>query len=186
MSSRPDEEVQLQIREFEPGDEHTLWTLFHDTVHKINRQDYSLAQVRAWAPDECDEDAWRRRIEQMEPIICEAGGQIVGYAGWSGPAAIDHFYVHSDWQSRGVGKRLLSAIEHRAAACGVQQMVVEASITARSFFESQGYRIVADQRVERNGVRFRNYRMVKALANPRQADARQGESGSTASPTRDS
>lgn len=38
---------------------------------------------------------------------------------------------------------------------------VEASITAKPFFERHGYRAVARQTVTRRGIELTNYRMVK-------------------------
>lgn len=40
---------------------------------------------------------------------------------------------------------------------------VHASRTARPFFEQRGYRVLAEQQVERRGVTLTNFRMEKTL-----------------------
>jgi putative acetyltransferase len=153
----------MQIRRYRPGEEAQMWRLFSGTVRNVNIRDYSLQQVRAWAPDEWDETRWQDRIRKMDALVCVTEGIIVGYAGWHAPGFIDHFYVHCDWQGRGVGKRLMAVLEAEARSGNVDQMTADVSITARPFFESQGFRVVAAQDVEREGVVLRNFRMTRPL-----------------------
>lgn len=49
------------------------------------------------------------------------------------------FFVHPEWQRRGVGSSLLRALEHAAQALGAQPLVAEASLTGTSFYERHGY-----------------------------------------------
>lgn len=41
----------MKIRLFHEQDAEQLARLFHETVRKINIRDYSINQVKAWAPD---------------------------------------------------------------------------------------------------------------------------------------
>ena len=41
------------------------------------------------------------------------------------------------------------------------KITVHASITARTFFEKRGYRVLREQQVERQGVLLTNYEMEK-------------------------
>jgi putative acetyltransferase len=43
-------------------------------------------------------------------------------------------------------------------------MVTQASITARPFFEDQGFRVVKRNGIERAGVELTNFTMAKRLA----------------------
>jgi len=45
-------------------------------------------------------------------------------------------------------------------------LFTEASITARPFFEAQGFAVLAPQVVRCRGVEFVNYRMERVLAEP--------------------
>jgi len=42
-------------------------------------------------------------------------------------------------------------------------IIVHASITAKSFFESRGYKVVKEQKIERKSVLLTNYFMEKEL-----------------------
>jgi putative acetyltransferase len=55
-------------------------------------------------------------------------------------------------------------VESEARSLGITRLVADVSITARSFFEHAGFRVVEPQTVERRGVRFQNYRMEKSLS----------------------
>ena len=51
-----------------------------------------------------------------------------------------------------------------AHAQGVARLFTEASITARPFFEAQGFSVIASQRVEKRGQMLTNFRMQKLLS----------------------
>jgi putative acetyltransferase len=42
----------------------------------------------------------------------------------------------------------------------LRQLYADVSVTARLFFEAQGFEVVESQSVERRGIAFKNYRMV--------------------------
>jgi putative acetyltransferase len=56
-------------------------------------------------------------------------------------------YVRKDAVGRGVGRRLYEAVEREARGQGLGWIFTEASITARPFFEQQGFRVVREQMV---------------------------------------
>ena len=57
----------IKIRLFQIEDTEHIAKLFHETVRNINIQDYSLAQVKAWAPDQLDFKNWRRLVLMLNP-----------------------------------------------------------------------------------------------------------------------
>jgi putative acetyltransferase len=67
---------------------------------------------------------------------------------------------------RGVGGGLYGAVERVARADGIRRIFTEASITARPFFERQGFRVVREQTVVRRGVAMTNFAMEKTLFPP--------------------
>jgi putative acetyltransferase len=151
------------IRKYRPGEEQELWTLFFNTVRNVNIQDYTLEQVQVWAPDDVDAQRWCSRIQGINPYVCLHEGKIVGYADLQDSGYIDHFYVHHQWQARGVGKQLFETIEAEAERRQLPQLTADVSITARPFFESRGFRVVADQCVTLQGIALKNFKMIKEL-----------------------
>ena len=74
--------------------------------------------------------------------------------------------MSADYQGQGVARALLAAVVAEAWRLGLVRLFVEASITARLFFASQGFAMLAPQVVVLRGVEFVNYRMERMLAAP--------------------
>ena len=153
----------MNIRRFRKQDAPEIVRLFRDTIRRVNIKDYSLEQVRAWAPDEIDVAAWEGRLSSssQSTYVAEQDGQIVGFADFEASGHINCFYVHADHQREGVGSSLLAEIENEAVRCGRRRIFVDVSITARPFFEKHGYRVIQRQQVERRGVTLTNFAMEK-------------------------
>jgi putative acetyltransferase len=164
MTAAPGEPPALVIRRFRPADTAAVVALFRDTVRRVNSRDYTPEQVRAWAPDEIDESAWRERLAGRFTIVAELDGVLVGFGDLEPGGRLDHLYAHADHQGARVGRALLAALEAAARRQGVGRIVTEASITARPFFARHGYAVLAEQTVLCRGVTFINYRMAKDLS----------------------
>jgi putative acetyltransferase len=136
---------------------------FRETTNALNAQDYTVEQVRAWAPDNLDPERWRSRIERINPYVCVYDGRIVGYADLQASGYIDHFFAHHQWQRKGIGKRLLLTIESEAKTRKLAELASNVSITARPFFESHGFRVVTPQEVALGTVVLKNFRMARQL-----------------------
>ena len=50
--------MTVRIRSYEAGDAPALARLFYETIHAVNQADYSPEQLRAWAPEIPDPEAW--------------------------------------------------------------------------------------------------------------------------------
>lgn len=153
----------MKIRNFRNGEEVLLWNLFHSTIHNINIRDYSEAQVNAWAPDDLAEHVWKTRFQSIKPFVAEVDNTVVGYSDLQPDGLIDHFFVHHQWQRRGVGRALMEEIEKRALKSNITLLETHASITARPFFEAQGFTVVTEQLLEIRGQRLKNYIMQREM-----------------------
>ena len=151
------------IRNYEAGDAPEIVRLFFETVRSVNRADYSEGQVEAWAPSAPDPDEWHSRMVASRTLVAEEGGEVTGFAELEDDGHLDMLYVRGDAVGRGVGRRLYEAVEREARARGLGRIFAEASITARPFFERQGFRVVCEQRVSRRGVSLTNFVVEKDL-----------------------
>jgi putative acetyltransferase len=149
----------LKIRAYREGDAPILACLFFETVRAVNLKDYSPEQVRAWAPEVPDAEAWHERMSGRCTLVAEWGGEVVGFAELEEGGHLDMLYVRADAVGRGVGTRLLATIEEEARRRGMRCIFTEASITARPVFERRGYRVVREQRVVVRGVEMTNFAM---------------------------
>ncbi|HEY6028044.1 MAG TPA: GNAT family N-acetyltransferase, partial [Pseudolabrys sp.] len=77
-------------------------------------------------------------------LVATMQGSAVGFASLAGRDRIDMLYVHPGAAGHGVGAMLADALEKLAGARGAEKLAVDASDSARGFFEKRGY--VAQQR----------------------------------------
>lgn len=160
--------MPLHLRPYREGDTPALITLFRETIHSVNRRDYSPAQLAAWAPAEIDEAAWAARQAENHTLLAGIDGAAVGFAELTAEGHLHMLFVHKDHQGEGIARALLAAMEARAHAAGQSEITTDASLTAQPFFQRQGFRRLAEQEVERNGQTLRNCRMAKTLSTEEQ------------------
>lgn len=153
----------MQVRTYEIGDTQQIVKLFYDTVHEVNIRDYTKAQVDAWAPAEIDLAGWTKSLSSKFTFVAEDGDKIAGFGELEANGHIDRFYCDRDFQRQGVGRKILARIELQAQTLGIKKLFTEASITAKPFFESQGFIAVKQQEVERRGQKFINFAMEKLI-----------------------
>lgn len=153
----------ITVRLFQISDVEQIAQLFHDTVREVNRRDYSEAQVKAWAPDDVYFRNWAERCARCFTYVAEDNGIIAGFAELEADGHIDCFYCHKDYQGRGVGRSLFQAIATKAIELSLPRLWVEASITAKPFFERLGFVVIQEQCVTVRGATFINYKMEKYL-----------------------
>lgn len=155
--------MSFSLRPFRPDDAPLLLDLFRDTVRRINRRDYSPDQIAAWASDDIDSTAWAARFAGRLVWIAQIDARIAGFADLEPNGHLDRFFVSADHQRQGIGSALLVALLDTARQRGMARIHVDASITARPFFEAHGFVVTAPQRVTLRGVEFLNFRMERSL-----------------------
>jgi len=151
----------MQIREILPHDYPAIAQLFYETVRTINRRDYTDAQVQAWAPRPDDSGRFQLRLHGTYAVVAEDQGEVVGFSNLTETGLIDFLYVHAQRQRQGTASQLLHHLEATARSRGRTSLITHASITAKPFFEEQGFTVERAQQVERGGQVFRNYVMRK-------------------------
>jgi putative acetyltransferase len=161
----------ITLRPYRPDDAPALLALFRDTIRRVNSRDYSSVQIAAWASDDIDTARWFGRFTGRFVPVAEEAGRPVGFAELESDGHIDRVYVSADHQRRGIGRQLLTALVAEARRVGLARLFTEASITARPFFEAQGFAVLAPQVVRCRGVDFVNYRMERILGEPSAAAA---------------
>ncbi|MCU0525351.1 MAG: GNAT family N-acetyltransferase [Elainella sp. Prado103] len=153
----------IQIRPFQIQDADSIARLFHETVREVNRRDYSLSQISAWAPDDLHFRDWATVCANRFTYVADHAGVIAGFGELEQNGHIDCFYCHKNYQRRGVGRQIYQTLEAKARELLLPQLWVEASITAKPFFERMGFSIVQAQAVSCRGETLINYRMEKRL-----------------------
>lgn len=148
----------MLIREYETRDLDEITSLFYDTVHTVNRKDYTQEQVDVWASGTIDRAKWNQSFLEHYSVVAVKEDQIVGFGDMDATGYLDRLYVHKEHQGQGIAAAICDALEERMKG---KAYFVHASITAKFFFEKRGYVLVKEQQVERGGVLLTNYVMRK-------------------------
>lgn len=155
---------KIYVRKYRLQDAMELANIYYYTIHNINNLDYSEKQLNAWAPVNCLElDGWKKKWEKLSPIVATIDNQVVGFGEFKDNGHIDCFYVHHQFQSKGIGSALMKEIEQQALQKNISRILAEVSITAKPFFLSKGFRVTKKQLKEIRGVKLKNFVMEKIL-----------------------
>lgn len=146
------------IRKYQSLDCKELTELFYHTVHIINAKDYSKEQLDVWAPGQADLEQWNQLLQEHYSVVAIDDEMIVGFGDIDKTGFLDHLFVHADCQGKGIATTICNELEQTVE---VDRIITYASITAKSFFESKGYKAVKEQQVVRNGISLTNYLMEK-------------------------
>ena len=135
---------KLALRPFLPADAPLLREIFRDSIEELTSDDYTEAQQEAWASAADDAGEFRKKLSEQLTLVATLDGSLVGFASLEGKDQIDMLYVHPAATGQGVGAMLIDALEKLAGARGTARLTVDASDSARGFFEKRGY--IAQQR----------------------------------------
>ncbi len=146
----------MLIREYTTSDCERLAELFYETVHHVNARDCTKEQLTAWATGNVDLSVWDKSFLEHKTLVAVEKGMIVGFGDIDSTGYLDRLFVHKDHQRQGIATALCEKLE-----CGLDKITTHASITAKPFFESRGYKVIKEQQVERQGIFLTNYVMEK-------------------------
>jgi len=153
----------LALRPMLPADVPLLAEIFRVSIEELAAEDYDEAQQAAWAETAEDLDAFGEKLAAGLTLVATLNGSPIGFASLADNRMIDMLYVHPAAAGQGAGAMLCDALERLAAARGAKELTVEASDTARDFFEHRGYVGQSRNTVFRAGEWLANTTMTKKL-----------------------
>jgi putative acetyltransferase len=155
---------KLALRPFLAEDAFVLADIFRASIEGLTEDDYNPAQQEAWAAAADDEEAFAKRLARHMTLIATLDGAPVGFIALDAPTSIDLFYVHPAVAGQGIGKMLYDAVEKLSAARGTAHLTVDASDTAREFFQRRGFTAEQRNTVSVGNEWLSNTTMKKKLA----------------------
>jgi putative acetyltransferase len=161
MNAHP--QPKLAMRPLLPDDVLLLAEIFRSAIEELTAEDYSEAQQEAWAETADDLQAFGARLGAALTLVATLSGSAVGFASLVDNTRIEMLYVHPAAAGQGAGGMLCDALEKIAAGRGTKELTVEASDTARDFFEKRGFTAKTRNTVFRAGEWLANTTMVKPL-----------------------
>lgn len=158
------EELPYSVRPAVITDVVAMQSLFRDTVLQICRRDYTAEEVADWVSCGDSLEHWKALLSAHRYIVAQdRQGNIIGFSSMNAAGYLHAMFVHKDWQRKGIAALLLSEVEKMAHGYGVDRISVEASITARAFFEKHGYTVMREQKAKANRLYMTNFVMMKIL-----------------------
>lgn len=150
----------MEIRNYQSDDVFEMVQLFYHTVHIINARDYTKEQLDGWTTGEVDLEKWDRSLLSHFTCVAIENNVITGFGDIDEKGFLDRLFVHKDFQRKGIATFICNHLE---SILHKNSVSVQASITAKPFFEKRGYQVVREQYVERKGLLLKNYLMKKRL-----------------------
>jgi putative acetyltransferase len=162
MTSRT--QPKIAMRPMLPADVPLLAEIFRASIEELTAEDYSEAQREAWASAADDEEDFGARLVGELTLVATYDGAAIAFAALADNKSIDMLYVHPAAAGQGAGTMLCDALEKLAAARGSKELTVDASDTARGFFEKRGFKVQQRNTVSLAGEWLANTTMSKPLA----------------------
>jgi putative acetyltransferase len=153
----------MLVRTHRVGDIPGISRLYYDTIHHINSHDYTREQVDAWAPAVPDVDFWKERFKKYRVYVAEEDKHVVGFTELAATGHIDCFFVHHEWQRRGVGTCLMDRLVLTAGKEKMLRLSAEVSITAVPFFRDCGFVVIRENETIRRNVKLKQFAMERWL-----------------------
>jgi putative acetyltransferase len=161
MNTRP--QPKLAMRPMLPDDVPLLAEIFRAAIEELTADDYSEAQQEAWASAAGDEEEFGAKLASELTLVATFGGAAIGFASLADNTRIDMLYVHPAASGQGAAAMLCDALEKLAAARGSKELTVDASDSARGFFEKRGFSAQSRNTVSLGGEWVANTTMKKPL-----------------------
>ncbi len=163
-SPRTSPQASVQVRGYDEHDAATTLGIFIAAVMQTAAADYTPEQVQAWArPEQRDPANWNLAMLGRNSFVATIAGEVVGFSDVADNGYIDMMFVSPRQLRKGVARRLLAEAETQARATHIPALYADVSITARPFFESNGFLVEREQHPVRLGVSLTNFRMQKSL-----------------------
>jgi putative acetyltransferase len=151
------------LRPFLPADTPMLAAIFSAAIEELAGDDYSAAQLEAWAGTADNGEQFGKRLASELTLIATLQNAPIGFAALKGKDHIDMLYVHPSVAGEGVGSMLCDALEKLAGSRGANSLTVDASDNAEVFFKKRGYVARRRNTVTVNGEWLANTTMQKTL-----------------------
>jgi len=154
----------MLVRPFDPVDTTSLRELFAQSIEYLTTDDYNDDQRLAWVSRAEDWDEFDERLKSGDTFVIEIDTERAGFTLFKNGNEIDMLFVHPYFVRSGVGTKLLKSVEQLARARGCEEITVDASDTAREFFEKHGFVATERHLIEIDGQWLSNTTMTKTLA----------------------
>ncbi|AFZ31129.1 GCN5-related N-acetyltransferase [Gloeocapsa sp. PCC 7428] len=154
----------IKVRKAKLEDAEAICHVHRVSVRTLCIKDYTPEQIEAWVGSSEPENFRKAMVERGETIfVAEIEELIAGFSSLF-KDEIYAVYVHPEYTRRGVGTRLLKAVEKEAIFQQNKKLKLVSSTTAEPFYQANGYQVVEHSfHTLRSGIQIPCVYMEKAL-----------------------
>lgn len=149
----------VSIRQYQRSDAEATLDVFLRAVRETASQDYTPAQIEAWAPIDVDQETWAEKRGSAGTVVATRGGHVIGFTDCDADGYIDMMFVAPSCARQGVASALLRHVTAVAGERGIDTLTTHASVTARPFFAAHGFSVTETRHPIVRGVQLTNYAM---------------------------
>lgn len=128
----------LQIRRAERGDAETAFDIRFQAIRNQCSAVYTEAQVTAWTCVPLTEK-YRAWVEKDYYLACMDGLPVATGVIDLETGKLDAIFVSPRFMGQGIGKGMITHLEHLARNAGLAEVHLEATLNAESFYQRCGF-----------------------------------------------
>jgi ribosomal protein S18 acetylase RimI-like enzyme len=136
----------LVIRRAKQEDKKSMWNVQVNSIKEICKSHYTQNELRAWL-GLLKPGRYKETIESKAVFVAIDGDAIVGFGQLDQENGhIEDLYVRPDHAKRGVGMKILLALEDVAKKSGSLLLHGNSTLNAIRFYEKAGYRVTRQKK----------------------------------------
>ncbi|MDE0092618.1 MAG: GNAT family N-acetyltransferase [Oligoflexia bacterium] len=142
--------------------------VYNEAIYGTCQADYDETVLESWSDEiiaNIEKIIKRVKASEQEIFICKENKTVLGFSSvFLCNNLIEHVYVRPAYNRKGIGAKLLSALENRALELGLSYLRVHSSITGKSFYQKNGYSVLTEKMLSLpDGVKMKCVLLKKKL-----------------------
>ncbi len=138
-----------------------LARIYKESIMATVPEYYTEAEACVWASFADDQSGFSAKLADGYTIVGFSGPRPIAFGQLFPEDYIALLFVEPEFMGRGVGRDLYERLELRAHDYGVEHISTHASLAAREFFLSRGFRVRGAEVLNKDGAELERYDMVK-------------------------
>jgi putative acetyltransferase len=129
------------------------------SIRGLCSKDYTQEQIEAWAGRNFKASLWDQAIDRDFVWVVEVDAKVLGFGHLAlmdeKTGEVMGLYFTPELKGQGAGKKLLGIMKLEAQIHGIKELNLFATLTAKSFYQSQGFsQVSGDLSIEMRGIQI--------------------------------